>query len=325
MTTFRQPIASPIFLAIALVIGSNCEAADWVVTPRLSLSELYSDNIQLQPLNEQDDFVTQVTPGVSIRAQGARLDLNADYNMQSLFYLNDGSRDQTFHQLQSNLNFEAVRNRLFINAFGNVFQALVSSNGTIGNDNARISNNRDDVIAFGVRPEFKHHFGNWADFSASTQFNEVIREQDRTGAGRGNNFNARLKSGSRFDRVRWNINYSQRSNNNANGASSSTFRRVNSRIQYRLNRFFSVDGSIGIEDNDFQGRSNANNNNNGSRGHSEGHLPRVDERRYREILVNGLSVVQDHLISVTGTAGLVFPPNTTSNSGLAAKNYSNSN
>ena len=260
MTIFRPWGVFRGFLTIALVTGSACEAADWVITPRLSLSELYSDNIELRPTDEADEFVTQVTPGVSIRAQGARLDLNADYNMQSLFYYNDGSRDQTLHQLQSNLNLEALRNRLFVNAFANVFQALVSSNGIIGNDNARVSNNRADVIAYGVSPEFRHHFGNWADFSASMQFNEVKRDQDRTGAGRGNSFNARLKSGSRFDRVRWNINYSERDNNNSNGASSSSFRRLNSRVRYQINRFFSVDGSVGIEDNNFQSRSNANNN-----------------------------------------------------------------
>ena len=237
-----------------------CVAGDWAITPRLSVSELYSDNILLSPTTQDDDFVTNVTPGLSVRGAGARVDLNADYNLQSLFYLNDDSRDQTLHQLQSNLRVEAVRNRFFVNAFANVFQALVSSNGIVSNDNARLSNNRDDVIVYGVRPEFKHHFGNWADLSATAQFNEVIRDQDRSGAGRGNNFNATLKSGNRFDRVRWSIRYSRRANNNSNGAASNSLENLNSRISYRINRFFSINGSIGTENNNFQSREGANDN-----------------------------------------------------------------
>ena len=236
---------------LSAAIPVVCLAANWNITPRFAISELYSDNIILNPTEEQEDFVTQATPGLSIRGNGARVDVNMDYNLQTLTYVNDSSRNSTNHQLQSNVNMEVLRNKFFVNVAANVFQALVSSNGAITNDNIRRSNNREDVITISIQPEFRHHFGNWADLTAGTQFSEVMLDQDRSGAGRGQNFNVNLRSGSRFSRFRWGIRYSQRNNNNSNGSSSSSFGRLTFNGSYILNRMLSLDGSVGNENNNF--------------------------------------------------------------------------
>ena len=59
-------------------------AADIDFTPRISVSEEYSDNIDLDPSDEKDDFITTVTPGFSLdidaRSSGLTLSYDAGYS-----------------------------------------------------------------------------------------------------------------------------------------------------------------------------------------------------------------------------------------------------
>jgi len=74
----------------ATVLGTLClpvSGADWNVTPRVSVSETWSDNISQNPSNaEQHEFVTQATTGVGIAGQGSRLRLNFDYQATLVRY-----------------------------------------------------------------------------------------------------------------------------------------------------------------------------------------------------------------------------------------------
>ena len=79
----------------ALVISMPALAADWQVRPRLSVSETYTDNVDLDPEGaESHEFVTEVTPGVSLSGTGKRLNLNFDYQASLVNYARgtDGAR-----------------------------------------------------------------------------------------------------------------------------------------------------------------------------------------------------------------------------------------
>ena len=86
---------------ILLICPAYSTAADWKITPRLSLLETYTDNVTLATRgNEKSDFITQINPGVSLTGTGARLKVNANYTMQNLFYANESGPNRTVHQLQ---------------------------------------------------------------------------------------------------------------------------------------------------------------------------------------------------------------------------------
>ena len=71
----------------ALLGLSSAFAIDFRVVPSLRIEETYSDNIRLATKGqEQDAFVTEITPGISIRGvNGGRLTANLNYRMQNLF------------------------------------------------------------------------------------------------------------------------------------------------------------------------------------------------------------------------------------------------
>ncbi len=63
MGRLRWTLLVPVFFAGAWSDG-NC--AQWQVTPSLTLRQIFSDNINLDPDNEESAWVTQISPGISI-------------------------------------------------------------------------------------------------------------------------------------------------------------------------------------------------------------------------------------------------------------------
>ncbi|HSH30536.1 MAG TPA: hypothetical protein VK971_11555, partial [Thiohalobacter sp.] len=63
---------------------------DWQVTPRLTLSETFTDNIELEPDGDAD-LVTEISPGVNLSKQGGRARVELDYELQGLLFADTSS------------------------------------------------------------------------------------------------------------------------------------------------------------------------------------------------------------------------------------------
>jgi hypothetical protein len=62
------------------------------------VSETYDDNIDLDPDNEESDWITVVSPGFNLLMETQRTDLILDYEAGFTFYAQDSSRDTTRHR-----------------------------------------------------------------------------------------------------------------------------------------------------------------------------------------------------------------------------------
>jgi hypothetical protein len=67
-------------------------------TPRVSISETYDDNIDLEPDNEDTDWITVVSPGANFQLESQYTQLALDYEAGFSFYAKDSSRDTTRHR-----------------------------------------------------------------------------------------------------------------------------------------------------------------------------------------------------------------------------------
>jgi hypothetical protein len=67
-------------------------------TPRVSVSETYDDNIDLDPDNEESDWITVVSPGGNFQLESQHTQLTLDYEAGFSFYAQDSSRDTTRHR-----------------------------------------------------------------------------------------------------------------------------------------------------------------------------------------------------------------------------------
>jgi len=60
--------------------------ARWSFTPRLYIEEQYDDNLFLTETDEQDDFITTISPGVDLKYETPTELLDLDYEFRSSFY-----------------------------------------------------------------------------------------------------------------------------------------------------------------------------------------------------------------------------------------------
>ncbi len=83
------------------------------VTPRVSVTETYDDNIDLTPTNEISDWITTVSPGISLELESPQTVLNFDYEAGFSFYRDESSRDNTRHRAEATWNQELSRQLTF--------------------------------------------------------------------------------------------------------------------------------------------------------------------------------------------------------------------
>lgn len=142
-------------------------AGEWDITPRLSMLETYTDNVLLSSRGEEGDFVSVLTPGVSVRGTGPRLTSDIDYNLQQLFYGDKNELDATNHQLQANSEAVLVEQWLYVDAASRMSQQSVINRGQVARNDRGGNANLRDVTSYELTPRMQHRFGPWADVRMS--------------------------------------------------------------------------------------------------------------------------------------------------------------
>lgn len=85
-------------MAIFIILCPSLARARWSLTPRLSVEEQYDDNIFLSEKNEQDDFITTISPGVDLKYETPTQMIDLDYEFQTLFYSDFSELDYSGHR-----------------------------------------------------------------------------------------------------------------------------------------------------------------------------------------------------------------------------------
>lgn len=92
--------------------------AEYNITPNITIREEYNDNIYLTSSGEIDDFITTVTPGVSLSYKRDFLTLTMNYGLAFLFYAKHSDLDQTSltqtQQANIDTTFTPYRDILFV-------------------------------------------------------------------------------------------------------------------------------------------------------------------------------------------------------------------
>lgn len=249
--------------------SSVVSALDWRLTPSLSASEVFSDNLTLSENNKKSGFVSEVSPGLALYGTSPWSSFNLNYRLQGLY--NAGGRDalDINHQLNMNSLYQAVRNTLFLETSSSISQQNIS-NSLLTTDNISGDGARNEVKTFSISPYWTPRFGRYANGLFRVGYN-------RTSFDNGNaavvsplisNFisdsesytrQARLSSGSAFNRISWGLNYSSQEQGRGSGQDV-RFEQYQGDARLYINRKFNVFGQAGFADNDYQTLSNNINN-----------------------------------------------------------------
>lgn len=254
-----------IWLFLIVISGDAvgpANAGSWFLTPRLTVRETFSDNINLSPSgSEQSAFVTDISPGFNLQRIGGRTQVNINYQLQNVINAGGTGSTRINHQLQAGAARVIEPNRLWVSTNGSVGQQNIVNTGVITTGNLNNFANRANVYTFSVNPVWTPHFDGYAngivqlgyDFvgtSASQQLSDSNTFRGTAG----------LTSGYRFKQLGWrlvyNDNYSQR------GAGGDVrFRDYLGELRYNISRKYSVFVQAGYFDNSLPNVVTSNNQN----------------------------------------------------------------
>ncbi|MHA1113370.1 MAG: TIGR03016 family PEP-CTERM system-associated outer membrane protein [Alphaproteobacteria bacterium] len=226
-------------------------AADWDVTPAVSLTSIFSDNAYVNAEGaEQSDVITTVAPGVSVRGTGGRVQANFDYALQRVHYLNDNDRGEFRQELVGNGAAEIYEDQVFVDARASVSRQIVSSAGPVTGTEFDDSTNVTEVRNFEISPAFRHHFGNWVDTIARNRFSQVTTDSTTVTntSTVGSEFSA--SSGSRFSVFTWTLSLTDDKTIRDGDAPRIKTRFINADGRYAVNRKISLLGGVGHEEID---------------------------------------------------------------------------
>ncbi len=227
-------------------------AADWTVTPNLTLSERYTDNVNLAPSGQsrESDFITEVRPGVQFSKEGARLRVRANYSLQSLTYLNNSNNNAINHQLNAAANAELLKDFLFLDANTAISQQNINALGPVGFGNTNATNNLTTVGTYSISPYVQKRFGNFADGMYRVSTSGVYYNSQGISNTVTNSMSGSLTSGPSFNDLFWGLNYSYSQNKNQS-VPDTKFERASATLGYALTRKFRVNATAGVERNNY--------------------------------------------------------------------------
>jgi uncharacterized protein (PEP-CTERM system associated) len=242
-----------IALAVTGLVTSGASAEVWRVTPRLTVEEAFNSNIDLTPRGqEKSDFVTSVSPGVSVRGSGRRLSLNFDYDPEQVFFLENSDRNELRQRFRGLTSLELLEQMLFLEANGSVNQQFTSSTGAVGGTTLTASNNLSTVQTYSAGPVLRNHLGTFADTETRYTFSAVTVDGDTVSDTTTNALSFLMRSGRDFSQLGWtftaNASEAERSGGTTNLDGTKTDRAlVKLDTQYALNSAFSLLSGFGYE------------------------------------------------------------------------------
>jgi len=234
------------------MVAGSAVAGDWEIHPRVTLGEIYSDNIALDPDNlAQDDYVTQLSPGIKLSREGSRLRTDLNYQLQSFFYARAPKRNDVFHQLDAEGTAELLEELLFLDASLKFDQSVINPEGKVSQSNLSRTGNRTDVATLMLSPVLRKRFGDILDFETRYTFDRVdyraanLHDNDTT------RVEVKLDGGPRFRQLGWGMRFSSE-HQNFTRAADADFEKADIVLRYPRDRRFVLVATAGYENDKYQ-------------------------------------------------------------------------
>ncbi len=187
---------------VALLVGlgtwTDRASGESRFRPSVTISQEFSDNIDLDPEDEQSAFTTRVTPGLSYRGFTPRFRGGFDGAIGTR-YITEGD-DQGFGvdgALTADGELRLVRDFLFLEGQASVSQEVLN------NDEAQSEANLDTVQVYRLSPVLRNHFGGFAVSELRYILGQMLVNSDNVSNATAHVGQASLANGTDFDRLRW--------------------------------------------------------------------------------------------------------------------------
>ena len=163
-----------LFFCLFLVLSPCVWAAKWELTPSVSTTYTYSDNINLTQNNRNGDAALSLSPRVLVKGEGGRIDLTADYALQVIRYRDNNQADEEFHSAGIDANFKLVPDNFHLETnarYGQQTTSLTAS--AIPQNNIAITSNRTNSLTYQIKPIYRNRIGGMANLQADYTYDGV--------------------------------------------------------------------------------------------------------------------------------------------------------
>jgi uncharacterized protein (PEP-CTERM system associated) len=241
-----------VLLPFSASVLAQEEIALWQVTPRASIAQIYSDNIDQAPRGEENsEPVTDLNVGFRLNRDGPRGSGRFDYNLQGLAFWDESDSNDVFQQFNGVGDVAVAPDRVFVEGSVDFRQRAVDRDGSLS-DNLTLNADRTDVLSLRISPYLIQRFEDAAIGELRYAYSRVDygSEADEVDS-ETNRFLATLDSGPMFGRLGWGLSYDY-SKEDFDDSSSFESQVVEALGRWNTTDRSSVFAVIGYEDNEFE-------------------------------------------------------------------------
>ena len=225
---------------------------------KLQVKETYTDHVDIDSLNSEGDFITQIIPEVILHWSSPKLMASVNYTYNLTYYpQSKGNKTEGSHNLNANISGELIEDFFFLNGYARINKRYIDRRKAISYFDTARSKNRRTVQSYQINPYIQHYFGNFAQIKVGYNFN-LLRfshlENSKPQSNYRHNYSAVLSSGQNFKKFGWALsaNHSEEKARFSNAFGGE--RLIKNSIfrfdaNYQFNRFFSLLGSAGFQNN----------------------------------------------------------------------------
>lgn len=132
------------------------QASIWV-EPRVDMRLTATDNARLQAGQSQSEQTLEVSPGIRVVTNHARVRGFFDYALSGLYRLQNTGGDDLQHRLNTNAQVNAIDNWAFVDVTGTVSQQLISAFGPVAGSSTTNAN-QTQTATYSVSPYVRGQF-----------------------------------------------------------------------------------------------------------------------------------------------------------------------
>jgi len=229
-------------------------AGNWTLSPQVSVEEAFNDNVRSSaPGTQEGDFISRVSPGVSLRGTGGRVSLNGDYNPERLIYLDNSDLNEFRQNLLAGGNVELVQGRLFLDAQASVSQQIINPRGAVTGSTLNANSNRSTVQTYNLTPTLRQHFGSWADTEVKARLSRTFGGGNDGSGGQGisnttiTGGTVTVSSGRRLTRAKVDLTLDTTITSQSGVGNTTKSYSATSDLEYRFSSQYALTGTIGLE------------------------------------------------------------------------------
>jgi len=157
-------------------------AQDWVLSPEVALSALYTDNVNAEASSD-NELIWSIMPSLYVAREGKRIQTVANYSLNASTYARSTNADSTVHNFSGRGSAELLRDSFFLDLSASYRRQLIDPTSTTSVRTYGDSDSYSDFFSSSINPylifgggigqgyqgrvEYQHEQGNFSQFSDS--------------------------------------------------------------------------------------------------------------------------------------------------------------